>query len=86
MWPLARGGIIFLLRSGAGSDGNVYNVLRGLSDFWRPSGASRPSCASSGWALGAVRSLPQNLRPIPKSVRRAVGDQNALLGARLVSE
>ena len=27
------------LRSGWGSDGNVYNVLRGLRDFWKPSGA-----------------------------------------------
>ena len=26
------------LRSGWGSDGNVYNVLRGLRDFWKPSG------------------------------------------------
>ena len=27
------------LRSGWGSDGNVYNALRGLNDFWKPSGA-----------------------------------------------
>ena len=27
------------LRSGWGSDGKVYNVLRGLRDFWKPSGA-----------------------------------------------
>ena len=27
------------LRSGWGSDGNVYNALRGLRDFWKPSGA-----------------------------------------------
>ena len=26
-------------RTGWGSDGNVYNVLRGLRDFWKPSGA-----------------------------------------------
>ena len=30
------------LRLGWGSDGNVYNVLRGLRYVWRPSGASRP--------------------------------------------
>ena len=27
------------LRSGWGSDGNLYNVLRGLRDFWKPRGA-----------------------------------------------
>ena len=27
------------LRSGCGSVGNVYNVFRGLRDFWGPSGA-----------------------------------------------
>ena len=27
------------LRSGLGSDVNVYNVSRGLRDFWKPSGA-----------------------------------------------
>ena len=27
------------LRPDWGSDGNVYNVLRGLKDFWKPSGA-----------------------------------------------
>ena len=43
------------LRSGAGSDGNIYSVLCGLSDFWQPSGPQRPSFASSGRTLGAVR-------------------------------
>ena len=27
------------LRSGWGSDGNIYNALRGQRDFWKPSGA-----------------------------------------------
>ena len=31
------------LRSGWGSDGNVYNVLRSLRDSWKASGASRPT-------------------------------------------
>ena len=31
------------LRSGWGSDGNIYNVLRGLKHFWKPSGTKRPT-------------------------------------------
>ena len=27
------------LRSGWGSDGNAYTVLRGLRNFWKPSGS-----------------------------------------------
>ena len=32
------------LRSGWGSDGNVYIVLRGLTDFWKPGGNTAGGC------------------------------------------
>ena len=40
-WPGGFGGChaTFCLQSGWGSDGNIYNVLRGLGYFLRPSGA-----------------------------------------------
>ena len=40
------------LRSGWGSDGKVYDVLRGLKNCWKPSEALRPTIGSSpplGW-------------------------------------
>ena len=42
------------LRSGWGSDGNVYIVLRGLNNFWKP------CCGLAGHSLGSVDASAAN--------------------------
>ena len=51
------------LRSGCGSDGNVYNVWRGLRDFWKPAGHitlnhwTSETCSWAGSGRSAGRRL-----------------------------